>query len=177
MIPYIRAYLWSWHTCQLRKRLHPIWEFNLQSDHWTGSILRSSLYDLLDRHWFLRRYLVVFKVSFRNEVVSPGVPATSVLTSAECQHHTSSAWPWSGAPKVHLYDTFLGGLCQGLLGYTMGLLLSLRPTTPILRWEEMQNISSPDLQREEIECGSCGLNNRKSPGWSATAVPILGKVK
>ncbi len=26
--------------------------------------------------------------------------------------HTSSIWPWSGAPKVHLYDTFLGGLCQ-----------------------------------------------------------------
>ncbi len=24
--------------------------------------------------------------------------------------HTSSIWPWSGAPKVWLYDTFLGGL-------------------------------------------------------------------
>ncbi len=24
--------------------------------------------------------------------------------------HTSSVWPWSGAPKVHVYDTFLGGL-------------------------------------------------------------------
>ncbi len=38
--------------------------------------------------------------------------------------HTSSIWPWSGAPKVHLYDTFLVGLLQdhnkhvinGLLG-------------------------------------------------------------
>ena len=24
--------------------------------------------------------------------------------------HTSSIRPWSGTPKVHLYDTFLGGL-------------------------------------------------------------------
>jgi hypothetical protein len=24
--------------------------------------------------------------------------------------HMSSIWPWSGAPKVRLYDTFLGGL-------------------------------------------------------------------
>ncbi len=85
---------------------------NVQSDRWTGSILRSSLYDLIDWHWFLRRYLVVFKVSFRDEVVTPGVTATSVLTSAECQCHTSSVWPWSGAPKVCLYDTFLGGLCH-----------------------------------------------------------------
>ncbi len=85
---------------------------NVQSNRWTGSILRSSSYDLIDQHWFLHRYLVVFKVSFCNEVVTPGVTATSVLTSAECQHHTCSNWPWSGAPKVRLYDTFLGGLCH-----------------------------------------------------------------
>ncbi len=24
--------------------------------------------------------------------------------------NTSSIWPWSGVPKVHLYNTFLGGL-------------------------------------------------------------------
>jgi hypothetical protein len=41
----------------------------------------------------------------------------------------------------------------------------------------MQNILSPDLQQEEIERGSCGLNNRKSPGRSATAILILGKAK
>ncbi len=58
---------------------------------------------------------MVFKVSFRNEVMTPGVTATSVLTSAECQCHTSSVWNWSGAPKVHLYDTFLGDLRQELI--------------------------------------------------------------
>ncbi len=26
--------------------------------------------------------------------------------------HTSSVWPWSGVPIVHLYDNFLGGLRQ-----------------------------------------------------------------
>ncbi len=36
------------------------------------------------------------------------------LTSSGCQPHMSSIWPWSGMPKVRLYDTFLGGLrhCQ-----------------------------------------------------------------
>jgi hypothetical protein len=53
---------------------------------------------------------VVFKVSFCGEVVTLGVTATSVLTSAECQRHTSSVQPWSGMPKVRLYDTFLGSL-------------------------------------------------------------------
>ncbi len=34
------------------------------------------------------------------------------LTSSGCRPHMSSVWPWSGAPKVHLYNTFLGGLRQ-----------------------------------------------------------------
>ncbi len=32
---------------------------------------------------------------------------------AGCQPHTSSVWPWSGTPRVCLYDTFSGGLHQG----------------------------------------------------------------
>ncbi len=111
-IPYIRAYLWSWHTWAAVKEATYYTGVKVQSNHWTGSIHRFSLYDLIDWHWFLRKYLVVFKVSFRDEVVTPGVTATSMLTSAECQCHTSSVWPWSGAPKVRLYDTFLGGLCH-----------------------------------------------------------------
>ncbi len=34
------------------------------------------------------------------------------LTLSGCRPHTSSVWPWSGAPKVRLYDTFLGSLCH-----------------------------------------------------------------
>ncbi len=82
----------------------------MQSVRWTGSILRSSSYDLIEQHWFLRRYLVVFMVSFHNEVVTPGVTDTSESTSAGCWSHTSSIWPWSGVPKVCLYNTFLGSL-------------------------------------------------------------------
>ncbi len=91
-----------WHTLPAAKGATYYTGVNVQGDHWTGSILRSSLQDLIDWHRFLRRYLVVFKVSFHGEVVLPGVTATSVLTSAKCQRHTSSIWPWSGAPKVHL---------------------------------------------------------------------------
>ncbi len=41
------------------------------------------------------------------------------LTSSGCRPHTSSVWPWSGTPKVHLYNTFLGGL-----GHTPSCLVS-----------------------------------------------------
>jgi hypothetical protein len=34
------------------------------------------------------------------------------LTLSGCWPHTSSIWPWLGAPKVRLYNTFLGGLRQ-----------------------------------------------------------------
>ncbi len=34
------------------------------------------------------------------------------LTLSGCRPHTSSVWAWSGVPKVHLYNTFLGGLHQ-----------------------------------------------------------------
>ncbi len=37
---------------------------------------------------------------------------------------TSSNWPWSGTPKVRLYDTFLGGLRQSW-GITPLLVLNL----------------------------------------------------
>jgi hypothetical protein len=39
------------------------------------------------------------------------VTATSGLTSAGC-HLTRLASDLGGAPKVHLYDTFLSGLCH-----------------------------------------------------------------
>ncbi len=113
-IPYATLKRLRWCTLPAAKEAAYYTGVNVQSDHWTGPILRSSLYDLIDWHWFLWRYLVVFKVSFRNEVVTPGITATSALTSAECQCHTSSIWPWSGAPNVHLYYTFLSGLHQDL---------------------------------------------------------------
>ncbi len=61
--------------------------------------------------------------------------------------------------------------------HTTGLLLLFKPTTSVFRYDEIQNISSSFLHRDEIECGSRGLNSRKSPGQSATASPILGNAK
>ncbi len=48
-------------------------------------------------------------VNLPDEVVNLWI-FTIGLTSSGCWPHTSSIWPWSGAPKVCLYNTFLGGL-------------------------------------------------------------------
>ncbi len=104
-IPYTTLKRLRWRTSPAEKEATYYMRVNVQSNHWTASILGSSSYDLIDRHWFLQRYLVMFKVSFQDEVVASGVTATSALTSAGCQPHTSSIWPWADAPKVPLYGT------------------------------------------------------------------------
>ncbi len=94
-IPYATLKRLRWCTSPAEKEATYYTGVNQQSDHWTGSILGSSPYDLIDWHWFLRRYLVMVKVSLCDEVVtSSGDTATSVLTSVGCQPHTSSIWPW-----------------------------------------------------------------------------------
>ncbi len=44
--------------------------------------------------------------------------------------------------------------------YTKVLLLSLRPTTAVFRYEDIEYISSSFLHREDIQCGSWGLKRR-----------------
>ena len=56
----------------------------VRGDLRTGSFMDSSTYDLI---CFAQ---VPTEISFRGEVVTPSVTATSVLTSVECQLHTSS---------------------------------------------------------------------------------------
>ncbi len=48
-------------------------------------------------------------VNLPDEVVNLWI-FTIGLTLSGCWPHTSSIWPWSGVTKVHLYNTFLGGL-------------------------------------------------------------------
>ncbi len=103
MIPYATLKRLRWCTSPAEKEATYYTGVNIQRDRWTGSILGSNPYDLIDWHRFLRRYLVIFKVSFCDEVVTSGVTATSALTSAGCQPCSSSIWPWSDAPKVPLY--------------------------------------------------------------------------
>jgi hypothetical protein len=90
--------------------------------------------------------------------------ATSVLTSAECQCHTPSIWPWSGVPKAHLYNTFLGGLCQNLtIVYSMGWfwfvsydfkILCTRSTTPrfLLAWNVKYQNQKLIFDDDAIKC-------------------------
>ena len=47
-------------------------------------------------------------VNLPDEVVNLWI-FTIGLTLSGCRPHISSIWPWSGTPKVCLYDTFLGG--------------------------------------------------------------------
>ncbi len=112
-IPYIWVYIWSWHTWPAQKKATSCTRFYIQDLRWIGKIFNSDLCKLILLQWFLRWYLYLFKILCRAEVVtSPckSVTATSGLTLSGCQPHTSSIWPWSGAPKVRLYGTFIGGL-------------------------------------------------------------------
>jgi hypothetical protein len=65
------------------------------------------------RYFSMIRFLAVGwnieSVNLPDEVANLWI-FTIGLTSSGCRPHTSSVWPWSGAPKVCLYDTFLGGL-------------------------------------------------------------------
>jgi hypothetical protein len=62
-IPYATIKRLRWPTSPAEKEATYYTGVNVQSNRWIGSILGSSPYDLIDRHWFLRRYLVMFKVS------------------------------------------------------------------------------------------------------------------
>jgi hypothetical protein len=59
--------------------------------------------------WFLGVGWNIESVNLPDEVVNLWI-FTIGLTFSWCRPHMSSVWPWSGVPKVHLCDTFLGGL-------------------------------------------------------------------
>ncbi len=60
---------------------------------------------------FLRSEWNIESENLLDEVTNLGI-FTIWLATSGCWPHMSSVWPWSGAPKVHLYNTFLGRLCQ-----------------------------------------------------------------
>ncbi len=59
--------------------------------------------------WFLVVGWNIKSVNLLDEVVNLWI-FTVRLTPSGCRPHTSSICPWSGRPKVHLYNTFLGSL-------------------------------------------------------------------
>ncbi len=60
---------------------------------------------------FLAVWWNIESVNQPDEVVNLWIFIVGLQLSG-CRPHTSSVWPWSGALKVCLYDTFLGSLRQ-----------------------------------------------------------------
>jgi hypothetical protein len=61
--------------------------------------------------YFLQSEWNIESENLPDKVTNLGI-FTIWLALSGCRPHTSSVWPWSGTPKVHLYNTFLGGLRQ-----------------------------------------------------------------
>jgi hypothetical protein len=121
-IPYIRAYIWSWHTWPDQKEATSCTRFYIQDWRWIGNLFNSNPCDLISLYWFLRQCLNLFKISCRAEVVilrvgvSPPpqswhlLDTTSELTSSGW-HLTHLAFDLGQAcQKVRLYGTFVSGL-------------------------------------------------------------------
>jgi hypothetical protein len=115
--PYVTLMILRWHTLQAQKEATSCTEVNVHSNRWTGSIHKSSTCDLIYLHRFLRRHLVIFKISTWAEVVtspSRSVTATSELTSvldATTLTRVVSELGWA-CQKVCSYGTFVSGLRQ-----------------------------------------------------------------
>ena len=129
-IPYIQAHILGVGSANARKHHRPMPErisSRTRSPHTWWLLDGKYLYFLsiwlniialipIQQYFSMIRFLPggwnEESLNLPDEVVTTGVTVTSVLTSAGCQHHMSSIWPWSGVPKVHLLNTFLGGLCH-----------------------------------------------------------------
>ncbi len=99
-IPYIRAYIWSWHTWLAQKETTSCTRFLYRIGVGLDTILNSNPCDLISLHWFLWWYLCLFKISYRAEGVTSlhrSVTATSELTSAGCHLTRLASDPgWAG---------------------------------------------------------------------------------
>ena len=101
---------------------------NVQSNCWTGSILRSSPYDLLDWHWFLWRYFVIFKVSSRNEVV----PSTSLLP--QCWHLLDVNLTLLASDLGLMHQKYHCTVHKYIVRYISRRLMTLRGSSHFERW-------------------------------------------
>ncbi len=132
-LPYIRAHilgvgLSNAGKCnfQCRKESYHVLDHLICDRYWMAvgwsldrSIFTSYLYDLVLETNTIRQYFSWFNFLWVDwNIESDNLPDkvmnmwifTIWLTLSGCQPHTSSIWPWSGMPKVHLYNTFLGSL-------------------------------------------------------------------
>ena len=64
------------------------------------------------------------------------------LALSGCPPHMSSLWPWSGTPKVHLYNTFLGSLHQHPLTVPTFQCIIIIRLLPLVHFAPVQMLSS-----------------------------------
>jgi hypothetical protein len=128
-IPYIQAHIFGVGSANTRKHHCPMLErissrtrslrtwWSLYGKYLYFLSIRLNIIALIPIRqyfsmiWFLAFGWNVESVNLPDEVVNLWI-FTVGLTSSGCRHHTSSFWPWSGMPKVCLYNTFLGSLCH-----------------------------------------------------------------
>ncbi len=104
----------------IRKNPYLVLDFYVQDWHWMASIYNSYPCDLVLSYWILSGYILFwFDFFLMDEMVNLQICRIRwwICESSPC--HTSSIWPWSDAPKVpsygtyvNLYSTYLGGLRQ-----------------------------------------------------------------
>ncbi len=126
MIPYIQAHIFSIGSANARKqhrltqerissstRLPPMWwaldGMSLIPIHMIKYHCTNSYPVISFLIWFLPAGWDGESTNLPDDMVNLWI-FTLGLTSAGCRPHTSNIWPWSGTPKVRLYDTFLGSL-------------------------------------------------------------------
>jgi hypothetical protein len=92
-----------------RKKPYHVLDFYGQDWHWMGSFFYSYPCDLVLLHKFLSGdiFLVRDFCWLRWWCLQHWHLGIDMCWMSP---HTSSIWPWSGTPKVSLYDTFLSGL-------------------------------------------------------------------
>jgi hypothetical protein len=128
-IPYIRAHIFGVGSANARKhhrpmperissrtRSHRTWwlmdgKYLFLLYIWLNIIALIPIWQYFSMIWFLAVGWNIESVNLLDEAVNLWI-FTVGLTSSGCRPNTFSIWPWSGMPKVRLYDTFPGGLRQ-----------------------------------------------------------------
>ncbi len=127
MIPYIQAHILGVGSANARKRHHPTperissctrslctwWLLDGKYLYFLSVWLNIVALIAIRRYFSMVRFLVVGwnieSVNLPDKVVNLWFFIIGLTLSGR-RPHTSSVRPWSGMPKVRLYDTFLGGL-------------------------------------------------------------------
>jgi hypothetical protein len=131
-IPYIRAHILGVGSANARKRHrsmperissctrspHRQWPLDGKYLYFLSIWLNIIALNPIRQYFSLIRFLAVGwnieSVNLPDEEVNLWI-FTVGLTLSGCRPHTSSVWPFSGVPKVRVYDTFLDGLHQKLI--------------------------------------------------------------